>query len=122
MIAGMAALSRLTGLELGQPRPQLLPILGEFGLYLWGVLHVAMPRDDLPIRSHDGLFVVFDILDSGLDIVRRETEEASNLLITPTLLPVIHYVIHRDTGTNHVIIPFTNLGSEADLLPHWTRG
>src|SRR2546423_6301982 len=25
------------------------------------------------------------------------------------------------TSANHVIIPFTNLGSEADLLPHWTR-
>jgi hypothetical protein len=63
MIAGMVALTRLTGLELGQLCLQLLPILGEFGLHLWGVLHVAMPRDDLPISSHDCLFVVLDILD-----------------------------------------------------------
>src|SRR5262245_28923235 len=99
MIAGMVALTRLTGLEFGQLCLQLLPILGEFGLHLWGILHVAMPCEDQPISSHDGLFVVLDILDSGLDVVRRETEEASNLIITPTLLPVIHHVIHRDAGT-----------------------
>src|SRR5262249_27792214 len=98
MIAGMVALTRLTGLEFGQLCLQLLPILGEFGLHLWGVLHVAMPRDDLPIRSHDFLFMVLDIPDSGLDVVRRETEEASNLIIAPTLLPVIDHVIHRDAG------------------------
>jgi chromosome partitioning protein len=28
----------------------------------------------------------------------------------------------RCKAANHVIIPFTNLGSEADLLPRWTRG
>ena len=86
MITGMVALSRLTGLELGQLGLQLLPIMGEFGLHLWEVLHVAMPREDLLISSHDRLFVALDILDSGLDVVRRETEKANNLIIAPTLL------------------------------------
>jgi hypothetical protein len=86
MIAGMAALSRLTGLECSQLRLQLLTILGEFGLHLWGVLHIAMSSEDPPISGHDRLFVGLDILNGSLDVVRREPEEARNLIIAPTLL------------------------------------
>jgi len=34
--------------------------------------------------------------DSGLDIIRREAEEAGNLIIAPTFLEVIHHVVYRD--------------------------
>jgi hypothetical protein len=60
----MAALSRLTGLELSQLHLQLLTILGEFGLHLWGVLYIAMSSEDPPISSQERLFVGLDILNA----------------------------------------------------------
>src|SRR5262245_43612880 len=47
----------------------------------------------------------------------RETEHF--LLMKPTLMTS---KFGRRDLTNRVIIPFTNLGSEADLVPRWTRG
>ena len=79
MIAAMDALSPSAGSDLGELGLHLLAIPRQLGLHLWRVVHIAMPRENLLIGGHDRLFVVLDVLDSGLDVVRRETEETGNL-------------------------------------------
>ena len=39
-----------------------------------------------------------DILDSGLDIVRREAEQTRNLIVAPALLQVIHDIVDGNPG------------------------
>src|SRR5215468_3328946 len=93
MIAIMAALRLGTGPELSELRVHLLAIPRQFGLHLGWVLHAAMPREYLLIGGHNHLLVVFDVLDSRLNVVRRETEEASDLIVAPTLLDVIQHIV-----------------------------
>jgi hypothetical protein len=59
---------------------------GRISLDFGRVLHVLVSCQYLLIGSHDLCFMSLNVGDSGLDIIRREAEEAGNLIIAPTLL------------------------------------
>jgi len=50
------------------------------------VLDLAVAGEDLLIVCHDLGVMGLDVLDGGLDIVWKEAEQASNLIVAPTFL------------------------------------
>src|SRR5437867_10512824 len=93
MIAGMRALILTAYPDLGEFGLQLLATTGEFGLHLRRVLHLAVACQDLLIVRHHLCVMGLDVLDSSLDVVRREAKQTRNLIVAPALLQVIHHVV-----------------------------
>jgi hypothetical protein len=63
----------------------------------------------------------FALLQQGLGVVRVFDIRVPVVPSDMTGNELVPEIDTQAIGTNHVIIPFTNLGSEGDLMPYRTR-